>query len=194
MAQPYDLSGIATLQATIVQMIADQRAGRVKFAGGAATWIPNPQGWFNAKLSLGGGLSPTTTTIVRTALKAVRTTLDLIAGGTGTVAATAVQANTPPSFLLETGRSPTGPQTASGPVVNAATSVANTSYDLSGVTALQATANAMLADQQAGTTVFVGDKPFTAILVPAGAAQSTKISAVVALFAAMTGQFDLLDI
>jgi hypothetical protein len=194
MSQPYDLSGIAALQATIAQMVADQTSGAVKFAGGAQTWLPSPAGWFLAILAAGGSMSPTTTTIVRTALKAVRTTLDLIAGGTGTAAAHAVQANTPPSFLLETGRSPTGPQTATGPVVNGATSVAATSYDLSGVAALQTTANAMLADMQSGGTVFADSTPFQAILLPGGAAQSTNIRAVLMLFAAITAQFDFLDL
>lgn len=194
MAQPYDLTGIANLQATIAQMLADQTSGKIKFAGGSQTWIPNPVGWFNAKLSVGGGLSPTTTFMVRTGLKAVRTTLDLIAGGAGTVAANAVQQNTPPSLLNETGRSPTGPQQASGPVVNGPSSVASTSYDLSGVAALQTTVNAMLADMQSGATVFAGEAAFQGILVPGGAAQSTTIRQVVARFAAMTANFDLLDL
>lgn len=192
MSQPYDLSGIANLQATISKMIADQKSGAVKFAGGSQTWIPNPQGWFKAILTASGSPSPTTTFMVRTSLKAVRTTLDLIAGGTGTVAANAVQASTPASFLLETGRSPTGPQTASGPVVNGATSVANTSYDLSGIAALQTAVNAMLADMQSGATVFADSLTFSANVVAGNV--TTNIRAVVALFAAMTAQFDLLDV
>lgn len=192
MAQPYDLTGIASLQTTIAAMLADQRSGKVKFAGGNATWVANPTGWFKAILSSGGSPSPTTTFQVRTSLKAVRTTLDLIAGGTGASAANAVQASTPPTFLLETGRNPTGPQTASGPVVNSATSVANTSYDLSGIAALQTTVNAMLADQQSGATVFAGNASFTANY---GAGNvSTRINEAVARYAAMTAQFDGLDV
>src|SRR6266852_837483 len=105
-------------------MLRDQRTGAVKFAGGFQTWQPSPTGAFKAILSSGGTPSPTTTNVVRISLKNVRTTLDLIAGGTGSVAANAVQAATPPSLLLETGRSPTGPQTATGPLANAPTTVA----------------------------------------------------------------------
>ena len=193
MAQPYDLTGIASLQTSIAQMLRDQKSGAVKFAGGFQTWQPSPTGYFKAILSSGGTPSPTTTNVVRISLKDVRITLDLIAGGTGSVAANAIQGVTPPSFLLETGRSPTGPTTATGPLVNSPTTVANTSYDLSGIAALQTTVNLMLADQQAGTTAFVGNKAFTAKLTAGGANQSTNINAVVALFAAMTANFDLLD-
>lgn len=187
MAQPYDLTGIASLQATIAAMLADQQSGAVKFAGGYETWIPNPTGWFKAILSSGGNPSPTTTFMVRTGLKAVRTTLDLIAGGAGSAAANAVQGSTPPSLLLETGRNPTGPQTAVGPVVNSPSTVANTSYDLSGVAALQTTVNQMLADMQSGTTVFAGNALFTANYGSGSA--PTRINEAVARFAAMTAQF-----
>lgn len=192
MAQPYDLSAIASLQTAIAAMLSDQQAGRVKFAGGSATWVPNPQGWFKAILSSGGTPSPTTTFQVRTSLKAVRTTLDLIAGGTGTSAANAVQTSTPPTVLLETGRNPTGPQTASGPVVNSPSTVANTSYDLSGIAALQTTVNGMLTDMQSGATVFAGNALFTANL--GNGNQSTSIAAVVQRYAAVQAQFDGLDV
>jgi hypothetical protein len=59
-----------------------------------------------------------------------------------------------------------------GPLVNAPASVANTSYDLSGIAALQTSVNAMLADQQNGVSVFVGNAGFQAILTPGGAAQT----------------------
>lgn len=193
MAQPYDLSGIASLQLSIAQMLRDQRSGAVKFAGGYATWVPSPTGTFKAILSSGGTPSPTTTNLVRISLKAIRTTLDLIAGGTGASAANAVQAATPPTLLLETGKLPTGPTTATGPLVNPPTTIANTNYDLSGVVALQTTANQMLADQQAGTTAFVGNAGFNAILTPGAATQRASIGLVVAMFAAMTANFDLLD-
>ena len=71
--------------------------------------------------------------------------------------------------------------------------IANTSYDLSGIAALQTTANQMLADQQAGTTAFVGNAGFNAILTPGGATQRASIGLVVAMFAAMTANFDFLD-
>jgi hypothetical protein len=193
MAQPYDLSGIATAQATVAQMLRDQASGAVKFAGGFQTWQPSPTGVFKAILAVGGTAAPTTTNIVRQAIRAVRTTLDLIAGGTGSAAANAVQAATPPSLLLETGQPPFGPASALGPLANAATVVANTSYDLSGIAALQTAVNQMLADQQSGATVFAGNAKFSAIVTAGGAAQSTTISAAVALFAAMTANFDLLD-
>lgn len=201
MAQPYDLTGIANLQTTIVQMLADQNFGSVNFCGGDETWVPNPTGWFKAILTT--GRSPTATTIYmqRTALKNVRTILDLIAGGTGTAAALAVQQSTPPSFLLETGRAPTGPNVAFGPLVNAASSVANTSYDLSGIAALQTAANSMLADQQSRTTVFTGwgetwkvvpQGQFQAIYVPGGNPQTTNMGAVIDRFKSMQLQFDQL--
>jgi len=193
MAQPYDLSGIASLQVAIAKMLADQRTGAVKFAGGYATWVPSPTGTFKAILSSGGTPSPTTTNLVRISLKAIRTTLDLIAGGTGASAANAVQAATPPTLLLETGKLQTGPSTATGPLVNAPTTIANTSYNLSGVAALQTTVNQMLADQQAGTTAFVGNAGFNAILTAGGATQRASIGLVVAMFAALTANFDLLD-
>jgi hypothetical protein len=192
MAQPYDLSGIATVQAAVSQMLKDQRSGAVKFAGGFMTWVPAPTGWFKAILSSGGTPSPTTTNLVRISIRGVRTTLDLLAGGTGTSAANVVQAATPPTFLLETGKLATGPTTATGPLVNPALTVANTSYDLSGIVALQATANQMLADQQAGTTFFVGNTKFTAIFTTGQTAQTT-IQAVIALYAALQANFDLLD-
>ena len=44
MSQPYDLSGLASLNTSITQMLADQKSGAVKFAGGSQTWIPNPAG------------------------------------------------------------------------------------------------------------------------------------------------------
>jgi hypothetical protein len=192
-AQPYDLSGIASLQASIAQMQRDQASGAVKFAGGFQTWQASPTGQFKAILSVGGTPSPTTTNLVRISLRQIRQTLDLIAGGTGTVAANAVQAATPPTLLLETGSLPTGPTSATGPLVTGGGTVANTSYDLSGIAALQTTVNAMLADQQAGTTTFVGNKAFQAILTAGGTAQNSTINGVVALFAAMTFNFDQLD-
>jgi hypothetical protein len=192
-AQPYDLSGIAALQASIAQMLRDQRSGAVKFAGGYATWVPSPTGVFNAILSTGGTPSPTTTNLVRISLRQVRTTLNLIAGGTGAVAANAVQAATPPTILLETGQNPTLTTGFIGPVVNAPGSIAQTKYDLSGIAALQTAANAMLADQQSGATVFAGNAKFQAILTAGGAAQNTTINAVVALFAHLMANFDLLD-
>lgn len=193
MPQPYDLSGIVSLQAAVKQMHADQGSGAVSFAGGFQTWVPSPTGQFKAILSFGGSPSPTTTNLVRISLRQIRATLDLIASGTGTAAANAVQTATPPSLLLETGRSPTGPQTASGPVVTGGGTVANTSYDLSGIPALLTTVNAMLADQQSGATVFAGDAKFQAILTTGGAAQNTTIRAVVGLFAHLMANFDFLD-
>jgi hypothetical protein len=58
MSQPYDLSGLASLNTSIAQMLADQKSGAVKFAGGSQTWIPNPAGSFKAKLSSAAGLTP----------------------------------------------------------------------------------------------------------------------------------------
>lgn len=194
MAQPYDLTGIANLQTTLLQMLADQTSGAVKFAGGCETWVPSPTGWFNAILTAGASPTATTTNMVRIPIRDVRVTLDLLAGGTGLVAANAVQGVTPPSLLLETGRVPTGPNIAFGPLVNGATFVASTSYDLSGIAALQTTVNTMLADQQAGTTFFVGNAPFNAIYVPVTmAVQSTTLADALGRFRAMQAQFDLLD-
>jgi hypothetical protein len=193
MTQPYDLSALDPLRASIEAMIADQLSGAVKFAGGYATWVPAPTGTFKAILSSGGTPSPTTTNLVRIGLKGIRTTLDLLAGGTGTVAANVVQTDTPPTLLLETGKLATGPSTATGPLVNAPASVANTSYDLSGIPALQATANAMLADQQAGASTFVGNTSFQAIMTPGGAAQGLTINQAVERFGALQRRFDVLD-
>ena len=187
MSQPYDLSGLAALDVTLNQMLGDQASGATGFAGSEQSWIASPTGWFKAILTSGGSPSPTNADAVRTSFKSVRTIFDLLAGGTGSAAALAVQASTPPSLLLETGRSPTGPQTAYGPVMNAASFVASTSYDLSGIANLQTTANAMLADALSGATVFTGWgeawKPspkgqFQAILVPNGAAQAATIGTV----------------
>jgi hypothetical protein len=191
--QPYDLTGIATARATIEAMISDQTSGKVKFAGGFATWVPSPVGWFNAITSVGGSLAPTTTNLVRTTIKGVRTTLDLLAGGTGTVSANIVQTDTPPTLLLEVGKLATGPPGVIGPLVNSPASVASTKYDLSGIAALQATVNGMLADQQAGTTVFVGNAAFQAVLTVGGAAQALTINDVVGRYSALQRRFDVLD-
>jgi hypothetical protein len=94
--------------------------------------------------------------------------------------------------LLETGRSPTGPQQAFGPVVNGPSTVANTSYDLSGVAALQTSVNPTLANMQSGATVFADSSPFTANL--GAGTVTTNIRTVVALFSAMTASFDLLNL
>ncbi len=201
MSQPYDLSGFATLTATLDQMLDDQAGGSVNFAGSAETWIPAPTGWFKAILTGGGQPTPTTANAVRTALNSVRTVFDLLAGGTGPVAAMAVQAVTPPSLLLETGRSPTGPQQASGPLMNAPPFVANTSYDLSGIAALQAAANAMLADMLSGATSFTGwgetwlNTPrgrFQALLLPSGPAQTVTMGVVTGLMTDLQRRCDLL--
>lgn len=198
MAQPYDLSGIAALDVTVNQMLADQTSGAVNFAGSEQSWITSPTGWFNAILTSGGNPSATNMDAVRTSLKSVRTIFDLVAGGTGSAAALAVQASTPPSFLLETGRNPTGPQVAYGPVMNAASFVASTRYDLSGIAKLQTTANAMLADALSGATVFTGWgeawKPspkgqFQAILVPNGAAQTATMGTVLDRMNALQKKF-----
>lgn len=203
MAQPYDLSGIAALDVTVNQMLADQNAGSVNFAGSDETWIPSPTGWFKAILVSGGNPSPTTADQVRDALKTVRALFDVIAGGTGSSAALAVQIGTPPSLLLETGRSPTGPQTAYGPVMNAASFVAATSYDLSGIANLTTTANAMLADALSGATSFTGWgetwKPnpqgqFQAIMVPNGSAQTATMGPVRSAFGAVRAKFDKLGV
>jgi hypothetical protein len=194
MAQPYDLSGIASLQISIAQMLKDQKSGAVKFAGGFQTWQPNPTGYFKAILASGGQPTQTTTNLVRISLRGVRTTLDLLAGGTGSVAANVVQASTPPTLLLETGKLQTGQAVAFGPLVNAPTFVANTSYDLSGIAALQTMVNAMLADQQSGTTVFAGNAKFSAILTASGVVQNTTtLALVIILFSGITANFDLLD-
>lgn len=146
MAQPYDLTGFASAQSTVNQMVADQRAGTVKFAGGSETWLPNPTGTFAAIVTVGGGLAPTTTNAVRALLTALRVTFDLINAVTGAAAANAITANSAavPAPPLEAGA-----RGAIGPVVYIGVAQ-GTSYDLSGIAALQATASAMLADQQAG--------------------------------------------
>src|ERR1700678_595427 len=136
MAQPYDFSGLVPTRASIEQMIADQTSGKVRFAGGSATWVPSPTGYFKAILSSGGSPVPTTTNLVRIAIKGVRVTLDLLAGGTGAVSANIVQTDTPPTLLLETGKLATGPAYATGPLVNSPSFVAATSYNLSGISAL----------------------------------------------------------
>lgn len=190
MAQPYDLSALVPLRAAIESMIRDQTSGAVKFTGGYATWVSSPTGAFKAILASGGTPVPTTTNLIRISLKGIRTTLDLLSGGTGASSANVVQTDTPPTLLLETGKLATGPSSATGPLVNAPGSVANTSYDLSGIVALQATVNQMLTDQQAGTTAFVGNKSFNATLVAGATAVATNINAVVGLFAELQRRFD----
>lgn len=201
MSQPYDLSGLATLTATLDQMLADQTSGAVNFAGSAETWIPFPTGWFNAILTIGGNPSPTNADQQRNAFKTPRAIFDALAGGTGASAAQVIQAITPPSFLLEVGRSPTGPQQAFGPVMNGASFVVNTSYDLSGIAGLQAAANAMLADMLSGATSFVGwaetwvrnpTGRFQAIMVPAGAPQTVTLGTVLPLMNDLRRKLDLL--
>ncbi len=186
MAQPYDLSGFAAAQLTIAQMVADQAAGRTKFAGGFETWLPNPPGTFLAKLAVGGALTPTTTNTVRAMLTGLRMVFDLIAGGTGVVAeaaVTSISAAVPAPALAS------GAKGAVGPVVYAGTAQ-STSYDLSGIAALQATANAMLADQQSETTNF--ELPFLALLTSGGANQSITMSTVRGKMADLRRAFDQL--
>lgn len=186
MAQPYDLTGFASAQVTVAQMIADQAAGRTKFAGGSATWIPNPPGTFLAKLAVGGSLTATTTNAVRALLTTLRVTFDLIAAATGTVAETAITANSAavPAPPLASGKAG-----AVGPVVYGGTAQA-TSYDLSGIAALQATANTMVADQQSKATNFEGS--FQALLPSGGGAQAFTMAGVRALMAQLRASFDVL--
>lgn len=183
----YDLSGIAATLSTIYQMIADQRAGTVKFAGGYETWLPVPQGYFDAKLSVGGSLVPTTTNVVRAALTALRVTFDLIAAAPGTTAENAITLNSAavPGSPLAAGRSG-----AIGPVVYGPLSVQATSYDLSGIASAQATANQMLADQQNAVRNF--EKPFNAVVAVGGQAVSTTMATVRSLLALLRAAFDLL--
>jgi hypothetical protein len=199
-SQPYDLSGLATLTATLDQMLSDQQSGAVNFAGSAETWIPSPAGWFKAIVQPSGSPVPTTANQQRTAFKTVRTIIDALAGGTGSVAAGAIQANTPPSILLETGRSPTGPQQGFGPVMNGASFVAPTSYDLSGIAGMQAAANAMLADMLSGVTSFVGwaetwvrvpKGQFQAIMVPLGSPQTVTLGTALPLMNEIRRKLDL---
>lgn len=206
MAQPYDLTGFASASATILQMIADQKSGAVKFAGGSQIWLNGQTGLFKAILAVGGSLVTTTTNVVRSNLTVLRTYLQLIAGGTGTSAANAAVTAAQNSVggnatAYETDAAfrnliPIQPATGSPGTVQA------TTYDLSGIAALQTTAAAMLADQQAGTTSFVGGGEgwltspkgqFSATLTPGGPAQAATMVAVLALFAALQANFDQLD-
>lgn len=186
MAQPYDLSGFAAAQTTVNQMAADQMAGRTRFAGGFETWVPNPPGTFLAITAVGGALVPTTTNAVRAMLTALRMVFDLIAGGAGTVAEAAMTAN---SAAVPAPALASGAKGATGPVVYGGTAQA-TSYDLSGIAALQATANAMLADQQARVTNFEAN--FQAVLASGGAAQSFTIAQTRALLKQLRLSFDQL--
>lgn len=185
MAQPYDLSGFVGAQDTVDQMVADQAAGRTKFAGGAESWIENPPGTFLAVLS-GGALVPTTTNAVRATLRTLQVTFDLIAAAPGAVAENSVVKNSAavPPPALEAGCAG-----ANGPLVYAGTPQA-TNYDLSGIAALQATATAMMADQQSGATSFAGG--FTAILVPGGSPTTTTMAATRRRLARLRAAFDLL--
>src|SRR6185437_14507333 len=139
-------------------MVADQAAGRVKFAGGSETWIPNPAGTFTAIVSVGGALVPTTTNAVRAMLTSLRSVFDLITAASGTIAAQAVTSTSAavPAPALESGT-----KGAIGPVVYVG-SAQGTSYDLSGIASLQVTAAKMLADQQSGVTNF--ERSFLATL------------------------------
>jgi hypothetical protein len=186
MAQPYDLSGLAAAQVTIAQMVADQAAGRTKFAGGFETWVPNPPGTFLAKLSVGGSLTATTTNAVRAMLTSVRMVFDLIAGGTGVVAESAVTSN---SAAVPAPALASGAKGAVGPVVYSGAAQA-TSYDLSGIAALQTTASAMLADQQSGVTNF--ETAFLAVLTSGGASQSLTMPGVRDRLASLRRTFDQL--
>ncbi len=168
MAQPYDLSGFASAEATIAQMVADQASGATKFAGGSETWAENPLGTFKAILVSGASAVATTTNNLRAALTALRMTFDLIAGGTGAVAEAAAAGAAVPSPALEA-----GDPRAGGPAAGGGNAAA-TNYDLSGIAALQATANTMMADQQSGATRFLGG-PFSAILTSGGQTQSISI-------------------
>jgi hypothetical protein len=186
MAQPYDLTGFAGAQATVDQMVADQNAGRVKFSGGSETWLANPTGTFTAILAVGGGLVPTTTNAVRAMLTALRVSFDMITAAAGTVAETAVATTSAavPGAALEAGC-----KGASGPLVYIGVAQ-GTDYDLSGIAALQTTANAMTADQQSGATNFAA--PFQATLVSGGGAQSVTMQQVRAFLARLSAAFALL--
>src|SRR6185437_4152479 len=167
-------------------MVADQAAGRVKFAGGSETWVENPAGTFTAIVSVGGGLVPTTTNTVRSMLTALRAALDLVTAAAGTVAQQAVTTTSAavPAPALESGT-----KGAVGPIVYIG-SAQGTSYDLSGIAALQTTAAAMLADQQSGATNF--ERAFLATLTSGGGNQSITMAKVRALYAQLRAAFDKL--
>jgi hypothetical protein len=188
----YDLSGLAKARITIDQMIADQTAGRTKFAGGSQIWVPNHPGAFLAILSVGGGLVATTTNYVRglffTVLKAY---FDLLVAGAGTL----VSSVTGPSATAVATVAARGSLPRFSPylfpTINAGTPQ-NTDYDLSGLAAAQTTATLMINNQTSGVTDFAGGQSFQAILTVGGVAQSTTMANAIAMFAALRARFDLL--
>lgn len=182
----YDLSGFAGALATVNQMAADQRSGAIKFAGGSVTWLDNPSGKFTAIVAVGGSALPTTTNNVRALLTTLRATFDVLAASPGAASENiAILAAVPP-IALQAGFS-----RANGPIVDGGGTVQQTAYDLSGIGALQTTANQMVSDQLAGGTQFITGT-FPAIFEPGGPTLQSTMSDVRGRLARLRVVFDQL--
>ncbi len=220
MPAPYDLSGIATLRTVFDQMVLDQTyhpplyllddtTGKrliddytgafllsdpfviASFAGGYQTWLSRELGWFKAILSPGGSLVATTTANVRLSLETLRITFDVLAASAGTLAISIAIAAQSPPFTLAAGKTP-----ASGAVSAGTQVIADTNYNLSSLTTLQAVATQMVQDAQNSVTNFGGGaqpNTFQAILQPSGPVQTTTMLVVRRYLAGARSAFDLLD-